>query len=399
MCIKKFQKKYYHEIMKTLLLTIQYPPHVGGVSRFYYYFSKFLPEDEIVVLTAKDGDWKTSDRERKFSVYRLKPLNWYKTKSKILFLAINICLFFYTLFVVLKEKVRIIIAGRASIDVLFVCYLLKLMLNKDYIVFAHGDGESPNVKCKIDIVKEYFYKRAKGFIANSFFTKKRLIDKYAIPENKIFVLYPGVDTKIFSPKNSEDFKQKLGLNWKKILLTAGRLDIRKGHDMVLKALPGIIREVPSVVYLIIGKGAYQFELQILAKELNVEKYVRFLGYVSDDEMVKYYNLCDVFIMPNRELDGGDTEGFGMVFIEANACGKPTIGGRCGGAVEAIRDNVTGLLVDPCSIKEIEQKSIYLLKNDRVLKNLGEIGRQRAVSEFDWERRVKEDINRIKKIML
>ena len=103
-------------------------------------------------------------------------------------------------------------------------------------------------------------------------------------------------------------------------------------------------------------------------------------------------------MPNRILENGDAEGFGMVFLEANACGKPVIGGRTGGAVEAIEDKKTGFLVDPNSLEDISSKIIYILKNDDIAKSLGEAGKERAALVFDWERSMGNKINLFKKFM-
>lgn len=209
---------------------------------------------------------------------------------------------------------------------------------------------------------------------------------------KIFILYPGVDTNTFYPANVSDFKNELYLSSRKVLLTVGRLDKRKGHDNVIRALPAIIREIPNIIYLIVGEGDQRKALDVLVKDLNVQDYVKFLGYVSNKDLAKFYNLCDLFIMANRELEDGDTEGFGMVFIEANACGSPVIGGRCGGVIEAIEDNVTGLMVDPYSVDDIESKIIFLMKNESIAKDLGEKGLKRVIDRFKWEENLKTNIN-------
>lgn len=385
--------------VRTLLFTTQYPPHIGGVPTFYYYLTKNFAKREIAVLTAREDGWEQVDKEIGFPIYRNRLLNRFKTENKLSFVAKSCRLFFYTLWVISKEKIDCIILGRPDVTLLFICYLIKALLKKEYIVFNHGDGEAPAIKCKIDSFKKYFYGKAKTLIANSSFTKSRLISKYYIPSDKIFILYPGVDTKLFHPINNGSLKNELCLADKKILLTVGRLYQRKGHDMVLRALPKVIKEIPNVVYLIVGKGKFELELIKLTKELGIEAYVKFMRDTPDKELVKLYNICDVFIMPNRELDGGDTEGFGMVFLEANACGKPVIGGRCGGAVEAVKENETGLLVNPYDADDISQKITYLLRNEQTARLMGEDGRKRASNEFEWDTNIKENINKFKNAFL
>lgn len=386
--------------MKTLFLAIQYPPHIGGVPSFYYHFSRSFKSNELVVITAKEDGWQKIDSDLKLRIFRYKFLNQYNyTKNILKFILLNIRLFSSTIYVIFKEKIKILILGSDNPILVLQCYILKVILKIDFLVFIHGDGDSPRVKCKRDVIKNFLYKRAKSFIVNSNFTKERIISKFNIPSDKIFVLYPGVDTKKFHPHECIDLKNRLNLNQKKILLTIGRLDERKGHDMVLRALPEIIKKIPNIMYLIVGHGKGEPRLNNIIKELKLSEYVKFTGKISDSELVDYYNICDIFIMPNRELEGGDTEGFGMVFLEANACGKVVIGGRCGGAIEAIEDGISGLLVNPYSTEDIASKTISLLKDELITKQMGEAGLKRAVNDFDWEGKVRNNINELKKLFL
>jgi phosphatidylinositol alpha-1,6-mannosyltransferase len=110
-----------------------------------------------------------------------------------------------------------------------------------------------------------------------------------------------------------------------------------------------------------------------------------VGYVKDEDLAKFYNAADIYVMPNSE-ERGDIEGFGMVFLEANACGKPVIAGRSGGAAEAVVHGKTGLLIDPNDAIELED-AIRLLCQDRIRAiELGSNGRRRALADFNWESR-------------
>jgi len=139
--------------------------------------------------------------------------------------------------------------------------------------------------------------------------------------------------------------------------------------------------------LIIGDGALRKELEDLVKKLKLSEHVIFVGYIAheDEDLLKYYTACDVFIMPSREIkEKGDVEGFGIVYLEANACGKPVIGGKSGGVVDAIEDGVTGLLVDPQNINDISKALIKLLINKEYSSELGVTGRKRVEKEFNWK---------------
>jgi phosphatidyl-myo-inositol dimannoside synthase len=166
------------------------------------------------------------------------------------------------------------------------------------------------------------------------------------------------------------------------VLTVGRLVERKGHDTMLRALPRVIRQVPNVVYLIVGSGPYESRLRSLARELELEDNVVFCGHVPDDELVAYYHACDVFAMISRELPG-DTEGFGIVFMEAAACAKPTVGGRSGGVPDAIVDGETGFLVAPTAPEQVADAIVRIGRDRSLARRLGEMGRVRVYDSFRY----------------
>jgi phosphatidylinositol alpha-1,6-mannosyltransferase len=160
------------------------------------------------------------------------------------------------------------------------------------------------------------------------------------------------------------------------------LSLRKGFDQVIRALPGLLQRGVDVHYAIIGKGESADHLKVLAQEMGVQERVHFLGSVMDEELPGWYYTCDVFAMPNREIDG-DTEGFGMVFLEAAACGKPTIAGEAGGTGAAVLNDVTGLRVNGSSIDQVQQALEKLLSDDALNEKLGQAGLKRAQNLFDW----------------
>jgi len=109
----------------------------------------------------------------------------------------------------------------------------------------------------------------------------------------------------------------------------------------------------------------------------------FLGKITDEEKWAWMDLCDIFIMPSRNIDD-DFEGFGIVYLEANLSGKPVIAGDTGGVRDAVQNGVSGLLVDPENVDEIANAIIKLSKDKELIKKLGEQGRERAIREFNWE---------------
>ena len=156
--------------------------------------------------------------------------------------------------------------------------------------------------------------------------------------------------------------------------------------MVIRALPILCGTIPDLSYVIVGDGPFRDQLESLALSLGVRNRVVFLGQVSDEDLPDMYALADVFVMPSREcLSENDVEGFGMVFLEANACGKPAVGGRSGGIPEALVDGVTGFLVDPHDPKGVAAALIRLLTSKDLAESFGKHGRLRAVQDFSWAR--------------
>jgi len=215
----------------------------------------------------------------------------------------------------------------------------------------------------------------------------KIVKKLGVPLRKITILHPGISKNflINSAKTSNcDIKEELGLKNKKIILTLSRLVERKGIDKTIEAIALVRREIPDVVYVIAGNGPYRHTLEELVKKLRLQDNVVFTGYVCEDKKASYYNAAEIFVMPNRVLENGDVEGFGIVFLEANAYRKPVIGGRSGGVIDAIIDGKTGLLVNPTDTKEIASAIIRLLSNEDYATQLGFQGRKRVERDFNWE---------------
>ena len=225
-------------------------------------------------------------------------------------------------------------------------------------------------------------------IAVSGFTKKRLLDMYPVSPEKVVVFPNGVDMMLFRPGvDTTSLRSRLNLKDHKVVLTLARVIERKGHDHVIQAMPKVMQNIPDLKYVIAGswEESYYKRLKSLVQSLRLEDSVFFTGYVTPDEVVQFYNLCDVYIMPSRELvDRGDTEGFGITYLEANACEKPVIGGRSGGVSDAVIDGATGFLVNPDDVEEIADKLIILLSDPVLSKRFGKQGRERIRDFYTWD---------------
>ena len=255
-----------------------------------------------------------------------------------------------------------------------------------FIVFTYGNEILETIQ------RQYSRQLAALRLANRVLASSRytaeLAQRAGADPQRTTVVWPGCDTTFFRPVIAKDDLRLRLLGTPsadRVILTVGNLVSRKGQDMVIRALPALLRQVPEVVYLIAGSGPYQGELEKLASDLGVRDRVVFAGRVADEDLPDLYALCDVFVMVSRErIEENDVEGFGIVLLEANACGKPVIGGRSGGVPDALADNVTGLLVDPSSAEEISEALARVLTDHELAARFGEQGRLRVLNEFQWE---------------
>jgi phosphatidylinositol alpha-1,6-mannosyltransferase len=229
------------------------------------------------------------------------------------------------------------------------------------------------------------YRGAGLIVANSQFTSDLLTGGGIDPE-RIRIVHPGTNPERYKPLPKDPaLRAELGLVGKKVVLTVGRLMWRKGQDMMLRAMPDILKAEPDTVYVMVGVGDYESGLRELSRSLGLEAHTRFLGEVPFDMLPRLYNQADLFVMPNRiSEESRDLEGFGIVFLEANACEVPVIGGRSGGTSDAIAEGETGLLVDGTSPSEIGEAVLSLLKNPERARQMGVAGRARVVREFTWD---------------
>jgi phosphatidylinositol alpha-1,6-mannosyltransferase len=196
-------------------------------------------------------------------------------------------------------------------------------------------------------------------------------------------MHPGVDTERFVPAARDPrARDQLGWHDRPVVLTVGRLQRRKGQDQMISALATVRRKVPDVLYAIVGDGEERGALEGQVARTGLGRHVQFLGEVSDDRLIECYQQCDLFALPNRQI-GKDIEGFGMVLLEAQACGKPVVAGASGGTAETMRIPETGRVV-PCDTPEpLAALVADLLADPEGLARMGAAGRQWVVEFFDW----------------
>ena len=365
---------------KSLLVSRTYfPPQVGGISHFMASVASALGPARVCCLTAVPRASGAEPAPFRPRVYRRPMAFTGSTGLQALGLATAVGE------IVIRERPSVVQLAMASEG--YLGLLMKRWMRLPFVIYAHGNEILEAMQSEWDKPR-LALRSADRILANSRFTKE-LVHKIGVDPDRIDIVHPGCDSDRFRPHAPEpDLRRRLlgGHDGDRVVLTIGNLVARKGHDMVIRALPRLCRTIPNVTYLIVGDGPYRTNLEQLAAATGVADRVVFAGRIADRDLPRVYSLGDVFVMPSREqADLCDVEGFGLVFLEANACGKPVVGGRSGGVPDAIVEGQTGFLVDPHDVEEIAATLGRVLGNRELAHRLGQQGRERAVREFAWSR--------------
>jgi len=354
----------------------------GGIAVFVHNLCLALYERknqvEVLVSVSEASELKNYDAFDTIQPYRVHRFK----KSCVLSSFIPIV---KTLIHIARFKPDILILGHVISMHGFGALIAKKVLGIPYIVLSHGGDLGHLAVEGIDRWATHkILMNASLILANSAYTKQ-LIKKRGYNNERIFVLNPGVNTRLFNPEvNCDALREKYDLKNKKVLLTTARLVAKKNIERVLKALNQVTAQIPNIHYLVIGDGEERARLEELKDGLGLRSHVCFLGDIKNSQLPAFYVAADLFILPSCEISG-DIETFGISFIEAGACSKPVIGGRSGGISDAVIDGKTGLLVDPHNISEISETITRLLTNKELALKLGLNGRRRVEEEFDWSK--------------
>jgi len=259
--------------------------------------------------------------------------------------------------------------------------LANIGLNKKLIINGIGTYSvlplDKPIKCSL---LRWAYKKAYKILCISNFTKNQILKRIKL--NNLEVIKLGVDYNKFQQETTDN-------NSGKIILSVGALKPRKGYHISIPAIAEIKKKYPNIKYYIVGGKPQKIYID-LVKNLNLEKNVEFLQGLSDEELVNLYHKSDIFLLTPVTINDNDFEGFGLVYLEAGACGKPVIGTYDCGAEDAIINNETGCLVPQNDIKKTAEAVLKLLDNSELAKRIGENGKKFA-KKMDWDNVIKKYI--------
>ena len=364
--------KTLQTLPKTLLVTNDYPPRVGGIQRTLEAMWSELPYERVAVLAPAWEGANAFDAAAPYPILR--------EPTEFIWPAPDFA-------ARLDEAVDDLEAEVVLFGDAFPLAALGPHLARrgtPYLVAAHGFDYWLSVVPGAHAMMRFMTSKASrvpvmcsAFIARTVRT--------AVPSRvPVSVLHPGADLHAFRPGlPTADLRERHGIGDGPLVVCVSRLVARKGQDVLIRGMAQIRRRVPDATLLIVGGGPFEERLRALASEAP-EGSVLFAGQVSEADLPMYYAMGDVFAMPCRSrLAGMEVEGWGNVFIEALACGRPIVVGDSGGARETVIDGETGLLVDGRQVGQVADAVAELLSDPARARRMGQAGRAHVERNHAW----------------
>ena len=356
-----------------LIVTRNFPPDVGGMQILMGGLSEsLLNHGPVKVFAYEYPDSDVYDSKSSISIERVKGIKLFRKYRKA-----NLV----NNFLNTNQNIRAVFADHwKSLEL-----LKKEQLNKSKtICLLHSKEINHEIGSTLNKRLIKSTNKANFIVANSNFTKKLAI-KVGIDSSKIKVIFPGIP----QPKNIENkFKIEAETIFKDSfpkIITVARLEKRKGHDKILMSIKNLKTKFPNIKYICVGLGAEENSLKKLSKELSIEKEVVFLKKIDENLKLALISNSNLFFMPSR-VDKKSVEGFGISYIEAASYAIGSIGGKDGGASDAIEHNKTGLICDGNDLNSVYEAAIDFFSNNR----FNEFGKaaQKFSESFHWNKVIK-----------
>jgi glycosyltransferase involved in cell wall biosynthesis len=266
-----------------------------------------------------------------------------------------------------------------------IAWLLAGLGRRPYWIVVHGI----EAWVALPFAKRMALCGADRVIVTSKLNHEQVIIRHQVRAERIASLPCALDEALSKVEPATAGPHQLLADGQRVVLTVARMaaaEQYKGHDVILRALPSVIARVPDLTYVMVGEGDDLPRIEALAESLGIRPHVTFTGRVSDSELAALYNRSDVFALPARTVLNGREpkgEGFGIVFLEAMAFGKPVIGPNIGAPAEFIRNGENGLMVDPDSVTSVAEALIALLTNPEKGREMGKAGREWVQRSYSY----------------
>jgi len=253
-------------------------------------------------------------------------------------------------------------------------YLKEIGIDSKFVTTFYGYDMSTFILSNGNNVYKKLFSKGDLFISISEYWKKKLV-KIGCEEGRIIVHRLGIDLDDFKSlerKPPEIIK----------ILSVGRLVEKKGHEFAIKAIVKIISKHKNVTYIIAGDGLLRAKLESLVSELEIKNYVKFLGAVEQDEVLKLYQQAHIFVLPSVTASNGDQEGTPVVLMEAQAVGLPIVSTYHSGIPEVVIDGKSGFLVPEKDVDALAERIEYLINHPEIWSEMGRAGRKFVEEHYD-----------------
>jgi phosphatidylinositol alpha-1,6-mannosyltransferase len=377
-----------------LILSTEFPPGPGGIGAhafaLAYGFQKlghavtvhtsqdFAPREEIVEFNSSQPFAVFSLRRSRYSFHTVLRAGREFRKA------------------IRARHFDLVIASGARS--LWLGFLIGSPASFPWVALGHGSEFATSTRWRC-LLTHLACERANLVVCVSHYTLKRLLSTGTRPR-RTEVIPNGADSQCFYPRKNDavaSLRRQLGVSGK-LLLTVGNVNERKGQDVVIRALPRLIEQLGDVDYAIVGLPTHKERLTQMARRLEVEDRVHFLGRIDKDKLADAYNSCDLFLMTSRHSTGGDFEGYGIAVIEAALCGKAAIVTGGSGLEEAVVHRKTGLVVPEDDPEATALAVIELFTNIPFLDRLEEQARARALEKLTSDHMVRSYMRAVEPIV-
>ena len=347
--------------LRTLVVTPDFPPATGGIQTLLHRVLRHAQRLHPYIVTLDAPGAQAFDSTQPFAVRRV-PVG--RAGRQVAVGRLNVA----AVLEGLRFRPKVVLSGHVVVSP--AAAAIAHALNVPTVQYLYGLELSTRPR-----LASFALRQCTAAIVLSHHTRDLALAAGAVSD-RTHLVPPGVD------RAKEDSVHRR--NDAHIVLTVSRLDERyKGHDVMMRALPLIAARVPEVRWVVVGDGPLRGELEGLAAVNNVKDRVRFTGRVTDAERDMWFKRARIFAMPSRLSASGGGEGFGIVFLEANSWGLPVVAGAVGGALDAVVDGETGVLVDPSDHVAVAEAVTALLLDDQRADALGQQGAARARAQFSW----------------
>lgn len=375
---------------RILIIVSEFPPGPGGIGTHAYQLARWLRHfgwHVCVMASQVYSDSKSItafNAQLPFSIVKFKQLPFPPLKAIYRWMKLN------SQIKIFKPDILLASGDR---DIYLTGFVAR-QTGLPWIAVEHGRIPAWWER----IIKRYYLGNASGVVCVSQYTQKKMREMRVSPRTSL-VIANGADPEVYRILNEPHGVLKKRLNCGKgpFIITVGSVSDRKGQDVVIRALPFILKEFPDTKYVMAGLPAKEKEFSKLAVSLGVKESICFLGAINTSALVEWLNVSDIFVMTSRHT-AHEFEGYGIAVVEAALCGKPALVSNNSGVYEAIIEGETGSGVPENNERALAEAIKTLLKNPEKCLSMGKAARERALKEQTWEKRIVEYDHFLNKIL-